>query len=42
MRAFEAADRRGVLEMATGAGKTIAALIAAHRLYQADTSDSSS
>jgi len=36
VRAFEAADRRGVLQMATGAGKTITALIAAHRLYQAD------
>lgn len=36
VRAFEAADRRGVLEMATGAGKTIAALIAAHRLYKAE------
>ena len=36
VRAFETAERRGVLQMATGAGKTIAALIAAHRLYQAD------
>jgi superfamily II DNA or RNA helicase len=34
VRAFEAADRRGVLQMATGAGKTIAALVAAHRLYK--------
>ncbi len=33
VKAFEAADRRGVLEMATGAGKTITALVAAHRLY---------
>lgn len=31
--AFEAAGCNGVLEMATGAGKTITALIAAHRLY---------
>jgi superfamily II DNA or RNA helicase len=34
VRAFEAANRRGVLQMATGAGKTITALIAAHRLYK--------
>jgi superfamily II DNA or RNA helicase len=34
VRAFEAADRRGVLQMATGAGKTIAALVAAYRLYE--------
>ena len=32
--AFEAAGRRGVFEMATGAGKTIAALIAANRIYR--------
>lgn len=33
VRAFEAAGRRGILQMATGAGKTITALIAAHRLF---------
>ena len=33
VNAFEAAGGRGVLEMATGAGKTVAALIAAYRLY---------
>ena len=31
------AGHRGVLEMATGSGKTIAAMICAHRLYQTDT-----
>ena len=31
---YETAGRRGVLEMATGAGKTIAALIVAQRLYR--------
>lgn len=30
--AWEAADRRGILAMATGAGKTISALVATHRL----------
>jgi Type III restriction enzyme, res subunit len=35
VRAWEAADRRGVVEMATGAGKTIAALIAAYFAYVA-------
>lgn len=29
------ADHRGVLEMATGSGKTITAMICAHRLYEA-------
>lgn len=32
--AWEAARRRGVLAMATGAGKTISALICAHRFWQ--------
>ena len=32
--AWELAGRRGILEMATGSGKTIAALVAAHRLYR--------
>jgi superfamily II DNA or RNA helicase len=31
--AWEAAGRRGILAMATGAGKTISALVAAHRLH---------
>lgn len=31
---WESAGRRGILEMATGAGKTITALVAAQRLYQ--------
>lgn len=31
VRAWEANDRRGILAMATGAGKTISALVAAHR-----------
>ena len=34
--AWCAAGHRGTLEMATGAGKTVAAMISAHRLYQAD------
>lgn len=34
VRAWEAADRRGILSMATGAGKTIAALVSAWRLYR--------
>ena len=34
VEAWCAAGYRGVLEMATGAGKTIAAMIAAHRLHQ--------
>ena len=33
--AWCAADHRGVLEMATGSGKTIAAMICAHRLHTA-------
>lgn len=32
--AFEANEFRGVLEMATGSGKTITAMICAHKLYQ--------
>lgn len=32
VRAWEAADRRGILEMATGSGKTITAMICAARL----------
>lgn len=32
VRAWEGADRRGILEMATGSGKTITAMIAATRL----------
>ena len=32
VQAWEAADRRGILAMATGAGKTISALVAAHRM----------
>jgi superfamily II DNA or RNA helicase len=32
VRAWEASDRRGILAMATGAGKTISALVATHRL----------
>ena len=31
---WEKAGRRGILAMATGAGKTISALVAAHRLHQ--------
>jgi superfamily II DNA or RNA helicase len=34
IRAWEANDRRGILAMATGAGKTISALVAAHRLME--------
>lgn len=34
VRAWEANDRRGILAMATGAGKTISALVAAHRLME--------
>ncbi len=34
VKAWEAADRRGILEMATGAGKTITALVAAVRLME--------
>lgn len=34
VRAWEASDRRGILAMATGAGKTISALVAAHRLME--------
>lgn len=34
VRAWEANDRRGILAMATGAGKTISALVAAHRLRE--------
>lgn len=34
VEAWCAAGHHGVLEMATGAGKTITAMIAAHRLYQ--------
>ncbi len=34
VRAWCDAGYRGVLEMATGSGKTIAAMIAAHRLYE--------
>ncbi|MHB8288692.1 MAG: DEAD/DEAH box helicase family protein [Acidimicrobiales bacterium] len=34
VRAWEDNGRRGILAMATGAGKTIAALVAAHRLWQ--------
>jgi superfamily II DNA or RNA helicase len=33
VEAWEAAGRRGILEMATGAGKTVTALIAAQRLH---------
>lgn len=33
VRAWEQAGRRGVLEMATGSGKTVAALIAARQLF---------
>ncbi len=32
--AFEACGFRGILAMATGSGKTVAAMIAAHRLFQ--------
>ena len=35
VRAWEAADRRGILEMATGSGKTITAMICAARLQDA-------
>lgn len=35
VRAWETNDRRGILAMATGAGKTISALVAAHRLMEA-------
>ena len=35
IRAWEAADRRGILEMATGSGKTITAMICAARLQKA-------
>ena len=34
VRAWCDADFRGILEMATGAGKTITAMIAAHQLYE--------
>lgn len=34
VRAWEANERRGILSMATGAGKTISALVAAHRLME--------
>lgn len=34
VRDWESHDRRGILAMATGAGKTISALVAAHRLLQ--------
>lgn len=34
VRAWEANSRRGILAMATGAGKTISALVAAHRLME--------
>lgn len=34
VRAWEAADRRGILEMATGAGKTLTSLVAATRAAQ--------
>ena len=33
IKAWCEADHRGILEMATGSGKTIAAMICAHRLY---------
>ncbi len=34
VEAWEAAGRRGILEMATGSGKTITALVAGHRLAE--------
>jgi len=34
IKAWEEADRRGILEMATGSGKTITSLVAAHRLFE--------
>lgn len=36
--AWEEAGRRGILEMATGSGKTISSFVAAHRLWQAEQS----
>jgi len=36
VKAWCRAGYRGVLEMATGSGKTIASMIAAHRLYEAE------
>ena len=34
VRAWEKAGRRGILEMATGSGKTVASLVAARRLFE--------
>jgi len=37
VRAWEEAGRRTILEMATGSGKTVTALVGAHRLYAEQT-----
>ncbi len=36
IKAWEEANRRGILEMATGSGKTITSLVAAHRLFNGE------